>query len=344
MKSYGFAIIGTGMIAKFHARAVKDIVGARLVAVCSRERQRAEAFAAEFGCAAYTELERVLALPEVDIVVVATPSGAHHDPVIAAAKAGKHVLCEKPLETKLERIDSMIAAHREAGTQLGCTFQMRYMSALQPIRAALATGRFGTLTHAAVYVPWWRANEYYYGSSWHGTQALDGGGALMNQGIHMVDLLCDLMPPVRSVTGMVATVGHPGIEVEDVASASLRFAGGALGTIYGSTSQWPGYAKRLEICGTGGSVVLVDDRLEVFEFAEQQEGDAEVVAPPCEKQIGANNPAAMSHALHTACFSDFIAAVADGRAFEIDGASARRSVEVILAVYKSSKSGCRVEL
>ncbi len=344
MEKYGFAILGTGMIAGFHARAIKAMPDARLVAVCSRTPERAAAFAAEFGCAAYCDLQAMLALPQVDVLVVATPSGAHLEPVVAAARAGKHVLCEKPLETTLERIDAMIAAHNQAETLLGCTFQIRYTPALQHIRTALREERFGTLTHAGVYVPWWRSREYYRGSSWHGTQVLDGGGALMNQAIHMIDLMCELMPPVLSVSGMVATVGHPGIETEDVATASLRFAGGALGTIYGSTAQWPGYAKRLEICGTGGTVVFVDDRLEVFDFVDQRAADATVVTPAKGGVIGASNPAGMSHDLHLACFTDFIKALESGRPFQIDGHSARRSVAVIQAIYESSRSGRHVVL
>jgi predicted dehydrogenase len=248
-KSYGFAILGTGMISKFHARAVQDTPGARLVAVCSRERGQADAFAAEFGCAAYDRLEAMLTDAAVDVLVIATPSGAHMQPAVMAAEAGKHVLCEKPLEVTLERVDAMIAAHRRAGTQLGCTFQIRYTPTLAPLRAALREGRFGTVTYAGVYVPWWRSDAYYTESSWHGKQALDGGGALMNQAIHMIDLLCDLMPPVERVTGVTASIGHPGMgmETEDTATAALRFQGGAVGIVYGSTASWPGHPKRLEI-------------------------------------------------------------------------------------------------
>ena len=153
-KVYGFAIVGTGLIATFDARAVREVPGARLVAVCGRERAKAEAFAAEFGCAAFDSVEALLACEGVDIVTVTTPSGAHLDAAVAAARAGKHVLCEKPLEISLERVDAMIGAHCTAGTRLGCTFQLRYMPVLQPIRDALQEGRFGKITYAGAYVPW----------------------------------------------------------------------------------------------------------------------------------------------------------------------------------------------
>ena len=346
MKHFGFAILGTGMISKFHAHAVRDVPGARLVAACSRDRNRAEAFAREFGCEAYDRLDEMLAHPEVDVLVIATPSGAHMEAAVMAARAGKHVLCEKPLDVTLERVDAMIAAHRQAGTRLGCIFQIRYTPALEPLRAALLEGRFGTLTYAGVYVPWWRSNEYYTESSWHGKQALDGGGALMNQAIHMIDLLCDLMPPIESVSGITASIGHPGLETEDAATATLRFKGGAVGLIYGSTSSWPGQPKRLEISGTRGTAVFLDDRLTVFEFADKRVEDAEVMAKQADagNAHGASNPSAMTHDLHTACFRDFVDAIRCGVPFKSDGESARRSVALIRAIYESSNTGQSVTI
>lgn len=333
------------MISRFHARAVQAVTGARLVAVCSRKRDRAEAFASEFECAAYESLAAMLANPAVDVLVIATPSGTHMEAAIMAAQAGKHVLCEKPLDVTLTRIDAMIAAHQQAGTRLGCTFQIRYTPALEPLRAALRDGRFGTVTYAGVTVPWWRSNEYYSESSWHGKQALDGGGALMNQAIHMIDLLCDLMPPVASVVGLTASIGHPGLETEDAAAAVVRFQGGALGVIYGSTASWPGHPKRLEISGTRGTAVFLDDHLEVFEFAEKRSEDEKIrgfraAAGPAH---GASLPAAMTHDLHAACFRDFIAALQKNVPFGIDGAAARRSVALTVAIYESSRSGRRIE-
>ncbi len=341
---YGFAIVGTGLIAQFHARAIRELPNARLVAVCSREAARAAAFAAEFGCEAFGTLDAMLAHPGVAVVVIATPSGAHMEAAVAAARAGKHVLCEKPLEVTLPRLDAMIAAHRAAGTQLGCTFQIRYTPALQPIRDALREGRFGTLTSAGVYVPWWRSDDYYGGSSWHGTQSLDGGGALMNQAIHMIDLLCDLLPPVESVSAFLSSAGHPGIETEDAATVALRFQGGAVGMIYGTTSSWPGQPKRLEVTGTRGTAILVDDRLALFEFRDKHPGDAEALALYGSGRAaqGASEPGAMTHALHAACFRDFLAALESGTPFRISGESARRSVALIRAIYDAAATGARV--
>ena len=337
--NYGFAILGTGLISRFHARAVLDAPGAELVAVCSRSKERSGAFAAEFSCSAFTSLDEMLTLDDVDVLLITTPSGAHLEPAIAAARTGKHVLCEKPLEISVERVKSMITAHGEAGTQLGCIFQMRHFTALQPVREALAEGRFGTLTHAAVFVPWWREPAYYSESQWHGTKALDGGGALMNQSIHMIDLLCSLMPPVKSVAAVSSSVGHPGIEVEDCASASLVFEGGAIGTVVGTTSSWPGRPKRLEITGTSGTIVMEDENLVCFDFRDKRPSDAEIIQrfSASAKLAGAADPGAMSHAGHTACISSFVDALRENRPYEVDGAEAAKSVALIEAIYRSAQ-------
>ncbi len=345
-RKQGFAIVGTGLIAAFHARALREVPGARLVGVCGRSLEKAAEFGAEFGCRAFGSLEELVGCREVDVVTVATPSGAHAEAAIAAARAGKHVLCEKPLEITLERTDAILEAHRLAGTRLGCTFQLRYLPVLEPIRVALREGRFGTLTYAGVYVPWWRKPEYYSESSWHGRLELDGGGALMNQAIHMIDLLCDLLPPVESVAAVCSSVGHPGIEAEDAAAAALSFKGGAVGVIYGTTSSWPGQAKRLEITGTCGTAVLVEDGLSMFAFREPRPGDAEALAAygKAGGAYGVSDPAAITPALHAACFRDFIACLESGARFASDGESARRSVAVVRAIYESAASGRRVDV
>ncbi|MDD2598514.1 MAG: Gfo/Idh/MocA family oxidoreductase [Kiritimatiellae bacterium] len=337
-EKYGFAVLGTGLIAKFHARAVLSTPGASLVAVCSRSQENADNFAASFGCTAYTCLEQMLQAPGVDVLMIATPSGAHLEPAMAAARAGVHVLCEKPLEISVARAGQMIAAHQAAGTQLGCLFQLRHIPALQPVRHAIASGRFGTITHAAVYVPWWREPAYYKESCWHGTKALDGGGALMNQAIHMIDILCSLMPPVKSVAAVISSAGHPWIEVEDAASASLLFEGGAIGTIVGTTSSWPGRARRLEITGTDGTVVLEDDHLLMFEFKQKSAEDEQtrVLYSPRATLSGAAAPGAMDHLNHAACVGEFIKALAEGEPYAVDGAEACRSIALIERIYHSA--------
>lgn len=339
-RAWGVGIVGTGLIAHFHARAVAETPGARLVAVCGRDAARTAAFASAHGCGMASSLEDLIRRSEVDVLMVATPSGAHLDAAVAAARAGKHVLCEKPLEISRARIDTMIRAHREAGTRLGCIFQLRHMPALEPVRAALREGRFGTLTYAGAYVPWWRDTAYYRDSSWHGTREGDGGGALMNQAIHMIDLLCDLLPPVVSVSAHISAVGHPGIETEDSAVAALRFEGGAVGVVYGTTAAWPGQAKRLEISGTGGTAVLTDERLTRFSFRDARDSDLSWVSNAlCETAAGAAQPGAMSHALHTACLGAFLESLRSGTPFAVSGESARRPVSLIEAIYEAARTG-----
>ena len=320
------------------------------MAVCSRDLQRAKAFGKKYVCDPYDNLDDLLARPDIDVLLIATPSGMHMEAAIAAARAGKHVLCEKPLDVSLERIDAMIVEHAKAGTSLGCIFQLRYMPVLNPIRKLISEGMLGTLTYAGVYVPWWRSDEYYADSSWHGTAKLDGGGALINQAIHMIDILCDLMPPVRRIVGCVSNAGHPFIETEDAATASLLFEGGAVGVIYGSTSAWPGQSKRLEITGTKGSLVLEDDVLTSLKLANApNELESLILAEFGQKKeavsaVGVSNPGDMSHALHQRCFEDFIKAVENNTTFVINGQSARKPVAVINAIYRSAREERKCEV
>ncbi len=281
---------------------------------------------------------------DVDIVTIATPSGLHMEPTIAAAEAGKHVLCEKPLEIKLERIDAMIEAHKKAGTRLGGIFPYRFNNLMTPLRDAISSGRFGTISYASVYVPWWRTDEYYK-DSWHGTWKMDGGGALMNQSIHMIDMLCDLMPPIESVQAFTATLGHE-MEAEDTAVAVLRYKTGALGIIYGTTSSFPGQFRRFEITGTKGTVINVENSITLWEFADKQPDDVEVRKQfmKIEGGGGVADPAAISYENHTRNFKAFLESLEKDERFWIDGPEARRAVEVILAIYESAREGKLVKL
>ena len=225
----GFAIVGCGMIARFHARALAEVAGARVAALVSRDLTRAKSMAGELGltCHLDTNLAAVLTRPEVDAVIVTTPSGAHLEPAVAAAIAGKHVVVEKPLEITSARCDRIIAACDENRVKLCTIFPSRFGDANRLLKAAVDGGRFGRLTLGETTCKWWRSQEYYDEGGWKGTKALDGGGALMNQAIHNVDLLLWLMGPATRVSGFTATLAHERIEVEDTAVACLQFANGA---------------------------------------------------------------------------------------------------------------------
>lgn len=344
MKVWNFGVVGSGLIADFHARALGDIPNARFTACCDKVPERAVRLAEKYGAKAFTSYEEMVRSDDVDIVTIATPSGLHMEPTIAAAKAGKHVLCEKPLEITLDRIDAMIEAHERAGTRLGGIFPYRFNNLMIPLRDAIGSGRFGTITYAGVYVPWWRTDEYYR-DSWHGTWALDGGGALMNQSIHMIDMLCDLMGPVESVQAFTATLGHK-MEAEDVATAVLRYANGALGIVYGTTASYPGQFRRFEITGTRGTAVNVENSITLWEFADKRPEDEEIRRQfmKIEGGGGVADPAAIGYENHTRNFTAFLNALEKNEDFWISGPEARKAVEIILAIYTSAREGRPVKL
>ncbi len=345
--STGFAIIGTGMIARFHAEAIRAIPNARLIGCFNHNAERAVSFASEFQCQAYSQLDEMLANPEVQVVTICTPSGAHLEPALAAARAGKHILVEKPLEITLERCDAIIAACEQAGTLLGAILPSRFTPANLALKKAIEQGRFGRLTLGDTYVKWWRTQEYYDGGGWRGTWALDGGGAYMNQAIHNVDLIYWLMGDVTEVCGLTATLAHERIEVEDVGTAIVKFKNGALGTLEASTAVYPGLLKKTEIHGSEGSVIIEQDSILLWDFKNKLPEDEAILAACGAGNTvtgGAADPKAISFVGHQRQFEDFIAAIQTGRKPLIDGHEGRKSVELILAIYQSSREGKRISL
>jgi len=345
MKTWNFGIVGAGLIADFHAMAIRDIPNTKLIACCDVVLDKAKKLADKYSCRAFAGYEEMLKIKELDIVTVATPSGLHAEPTIAAAKAGKHVICEKPLDITLERIDTMIKAHKKSGTVLGGVFPLRFNDAVVPLKEAINAGRFGTITYAGAYVPWWRTDEYYK-NTWRGTWKLDGGGALMNQSIHQIDMLCHLMPPIESIQAYTGRPGHPQIETEDTAVAVLRFTNGALGIIYGTTASYPGQFRRIEITGTKGTVIYTEDSFALWQFADERPEDEQI-----RKRFGkitggggVADPAAIPYQNHTRNFKAFVDALESGKDFSINGNEARKAVEVILAIYKSAKAQKPVKL
>ena len=314
--SKGFGIIGCGMIAKFHARAIADIAGANLVACYNRTAPKAEALAAEFGGEVYTNLDQMLARDDLHVVTIGTASGAHCEPCVAAAKAGKHVIVEKPLDVTRQRCQQMIDACDKAHVKLATIFPSRFHRASQLMKQAVEQGRFGKLALGNAYVKWFRTQEYYDSGAWRGTWQLDGGGALMNQAIHSVDLLLWLMGPVVEVMAHTATLAHERIEVEDVATATLRFANGALGTIEATTAGYPGSLKKIELTGSRGTAILEEEDIIKWQFAEQTESDEklrEEMLGRTKTGGGAGDPAAIGHHAHAALFRDFIEAIDQDR-------------------------------
>lgn len=337
---HGFGIVGCGMIAEFHARAIAEIPGARLVAVLDRNPPKAAKIAglAVGECRAYDDLDAMLDHPGLDVVCVCTPSGSHRDPAVKAARAGKHVVVEKPLEITVPRADAIIRACDDAGVRLCAIFPSRFSPANVALKAAIDAGRFGRLTLGDTYVKWWRSQDYYDSGKWRGTWDLDGGGALMNQAIHNVDLLQWLMGEVESAQAMTALLAHERIEVEDTAVAILRFRSGALGVIEATTGAFPGILKRTEIHGDRGSARVEQDDVTLWSFADERPEDAGVLAPPGTTTTGgAGDPRAISHAGHREQLADFLRAIDTGAPARVDGREGRKAVEIIQAIYRSAR-------
>ena len=343
-------ILGGGSISEAHARAAAALPDLRVVAVCGRDAARVEALAARHGAVAFTHLEAFLQHRPMEIVAIGTPSGVHADDVEAAASHGLHVLCEKPLDVTTARIDRMLEAVERAGVTLGVFFQDRSTPDLLEVKDALVAGRLGRPILADARVKWYRPPEYYAQSLWRGTWALDGGGALMNQGIHTVDLLLWLLGDVRRVYARTLAAMHA-IEVEDTAVAVLEFASGAVATLEATTAAWPGYDRRVSITGTLGTVVIEQARVASWDLREPALEGAAGGAASLAPASGAGDAAASArtHVVsdaspHRRVFEDFVSALDTGRPPRVDGREGRRSVALIEAIYASSRSGQPVSL
>lgn len=335
----GFAIIGAGAIAGFHARAVAESRGGRIIGVASRRLSAAQAFAKEHGFAFATEsVQELLSQPGLDAVCITTPSALHIEPALAAIRAGKHLMIEKPLDATVEGTDRILREAEKAGVRVGSIFQARFGDAARRIKAAVDGGRFGRLVLASCYVKWNRTAEYYTG--WKGRLAEDGGGALINQAIHGVDLLQWFAGMPVEVFAWTTQRVHR-IESEDTCVAALRFASGAFGTIEATTATWPGWSRRIEICGEHGSVLLEDDDIAKWDFRVEQTGDAEIRAATVKAEMGSGAAAPMNIKFegHLRQIQDFIDGIREKRPFFIEGSEARNAVALCRAVYDSAASG-----
>jgi UDP-N-acetyl-2-amino-2-deoxyglucuronate dehydrogenase len=340
----GFGIVGAGVISSIHARAVTSLPGARLVAVTDVEPDRAASLATAHDCVAEPDLDALLARDDVDVVCVCVPSGLHADVGIRAAAAGKHLVVEKPLDVSLAAADRLIEAARQAGVVLTVISQHRFDPGLLELRRLLEDGALGRLVLGEASTKWYRSQAYYDSSAWRGTWALDGG-SLMNQGIHYADLLLWSMGPVAEVTALFSTQTHQ-IEVEDSALAVLRFESGALGTVVTSTAVFPGFAQRLEISGTSGTVVIEDGEIIRCELSADgaKTGQHGRVTENGRVPSAAATPAGLDIASHAAQISDLLEAVDEGRAPSVTGEDGRAVLELVCAVYESARNTRTVQL
>jgi UDP-N-acetyl-2-amino-2-deoxyglucuronate dehydrogenase len=336
----GFAIVGTGNVSRYHAEGIARTPGARLVAVCRADPARAAEAAKQFGVPCETVYDTLLARGDVDAVCLCTPSGQHAAQTAAAAKAGKHVLVEKPMALTLADADAMIAASRAAGVTLGVAFQRRTEPTYRAVRDAIAAGELGRLVLGTTAVPYFRDEAYFKSAAWRGTWALDGGGALINQGIHLVDLLLWLLGEAEEVCARSGTLLQA-IEVEDSITVAVRFASGALGSIVATTAAAPGFPHRLDVYGTRGSVQTEGDAIIRWEGGGAR--PAEAAAGTVAAGAGAS-ATGIGAAGHTRILQDFAAAIRERRPPIIPGEEGRRSLAVVLAAYESARTGGAVRL
>lgn len=335
MRELGFGIIGAGAICPLHLAAIEKCEGARLAGIADVSQERAKSVGEAHEVPWYTDYNALLADPNVDAVCILTPSGLRAPVCIDAARAGKHIIAEKPLEVSLERVDSIINECDRARVKLAVIFQLRFLPGVQAVARAVFDGRLGKPILGDAYIKWYRSQDYYDSATWRGTWALDGGGALMNQGIHYIDLLQWFLGPAKTVSGHVATLIRERIEVEDTAVACLTFENGALGVIEACTSANIGRPARLELRGENGTIILEDGNVVFWDIA----GEDAASHPHVETGSGATNPMAITSVGHEAQISDMVAAINEGRPPVVDGREARKAIEIITAVYQSSRSG-----
>jgi UDP-N-acetyl-2-amino-2-deoxyglucuronate dehydrogenase len=328
-------IIGAGNISDTHVRAAQSIPGVEIAAVYSPNLEKASRLAARAGAPAYDDLARFLAQRPMEMVAIGSPSGLHAEQTIAAAARGLHALVEKPLDISTARVDDVIAAADRHGVTVGVCFQDRLKPDVVRMKEMIDGGRLGAPVLASGRVKWHRPSDYYAGSKWRGTLALDGGGALINQAIHTVDLLQWLFGPVGAVSALTATRVHE-IEAEDTAAAILEFASGAIGVLEASTSVYPGYARRVELTGSEGTLILDQDTLAAVDLksgAERQAG-ARASASATTATVADAEP-------HRRVFENFIRAVERGTAPACDAREGRKSVAIVEAIYAAARTGQR---
>lgn len=339
MDKVRFGIVGCGVIARFHAEAIARIADAELKGVCSASPSSAEALVKDYPAEIFESYEAMLASKNIDAVCICTPSGLHTEQAVAAMRAGKHIVVEKPMSLNLAEADELIKTAGETGVKVCVISQFRFSPAVEEVKRALDCGAFGRVVSGSLSMKYYRSHEYYASGVWRGTWEMDGGGCLMNQGIHGIDIFRYLMGPVKRLTAITKTQTRH-IEVEDSAAAVLEFENGAVGTLQGSTTCYPGYMRRIEICGDAGSVVLEEDSILRWDLPIACTlGVGEQV-----QNSGASDPKAIGVGGHVRQIGNLVDAVLHGAELMAPAEEGRPPLELIMAIYKSSETGETVEL
>ena len=330
--------MGGGNISETHARAARAIPGLEIAAIYGTNRDRVERFATIHGGTPYLDLDAFLNHKPMDFVAIGSPSGLHSVHGIAAARRGLHVLTEKPIEISTERADELIGAARESGVKLGVMFQDRFKPDIRRLKQWIDDGAIGKPLLIDARVKWYRSPGYYSESKWRGTLALDGGGALINQAVHTLDLLLWLFGDVVRVQARTATVMHA-IQGEDTAIALLEFASGALGTVLATTAAFPGYPRRVEATGTQGTLILEHDRIVAADLRDVS-GRVSVSLPSGDNENVAS-PVVSDFSGHQAIFEDFVGAIRDNGTPACDGLEGRRSIALVEEIYSVAQKNHR---
>jgi predicted dehydrogenase len=326
-------LIGGGSITETHAQAARAITGVEIAAAYGTNPKKVGLLCSEYGGKPYLQFEAFLAHRPMDLVIIGSPSGLHATQGIAAARQGFHVLTEKPIDITTARADQLIVATEKAGVKLGVMFQDRVKLGLRQLKEWISQGLLGKLLLVDARVKWYRAPEYYANSRWRGTLALDGGGAVINQGVHTLDLILWLLGDVVRLQAQKATALHT-IEAEDTAVALLEFAGGALGVFQATTAAYPGYARRVEVTGTEGTVILEHDRVVSVELRSLPAGFNHGIGP--DGNQSASSAVVTDFRGHQALIEDFIDAIENDRSPVCDGREGRRSLALVEAIYRAA--------
>jgi predicted dehydrogenase len=343
-KQWRSAVVGVGVIGVTHCRLLTQMERMTLVATCDNDPEKARKELEKHKLEAtpiYTDLRELLSKEQIDIVHVCTPSGDHMTPAITAMEMGKNVICEKPMEIQLDRIDRMVETSKKHNVRLAGIFQNRWNRANAVLKQAADENRFGKLSYAGCYTPWWRTDQYYREGGWRGTWKWDGGGAIMNQSVHAIDLLQWIAGPVKSVSAYASSRVHPEIEVEDTLACAVQFENGAHGVIMGSTGMYPGIEVRMEIGGADGTAVS-EGGLKHFKFREPKPQDAQVMAelaPGAAKTAPSGMNVEVGLELHFQNVSAILDAWERGEDAPTSGREARKAVAIILAMYESARKG-----
>lgn len=331
----GFGVVGLGVVADYHINGIQAAEGAELVAVSDVVEPRAKEVGEKLGVPWYTSVGNMMSQPGLDVVCITTPSGIRIPIATEATKAGKHLIIEKPIDITLEKADTIIEAAEKAGVNLMCIFQLRYGEAVNKVREAVQGGRLGKVVLGDAYIKWYRPQEYYDSAAWRGTWEMEGGGALMTQGIHTVDLLRWIMGPVANVHARMGALVHK-VDVEDTVIAALEYESGALGVIEATTASHPGMPAKLEFSGSKGTICLEADRITVWDI----EGEESQVSSAGASDVGkaASDSKTFGAAGHQAQIQEMVNIIRNGGRPTVDGPEARKALELILAVYQSART------